>query len=613
MEIIQERDAINFKTPADEWAKVRPNGTVVSASNWYYSFVRENSILSIFELIDSADSSRLSELMSGYLSDDAKKSDDFFAEFITSFTNKLGDTFPICYIAVKLAEETESGNVLFEVRISDLRGMGDKLELYRKKMAKYHFFMSIKDEMYFEYRPSDGNFVVYKYTGGSCYKLVDEDFSQYIEKTQKPLCRDDKILLRQLDTVCSYIYRQEKTFRTTFDFTDETGEFRSAKVIGGFVAGERDMIAGVYIPDKERDSEKYYLSSAAVDPGTGLLNKRAISEYAAEMIGMIKDTDQKAWMMIIDIDDFKRVNDNFGHLFGDEVIRYTANTLSEEIGENGMVGRFGGDEFFAFVHKIPERDDIKILLKSIAKRLAIHFDPKVKITLSIGAAKYPDDGTELDEIFAKADKALYIAKEKGKDRHIIYEEKLHGGLSGDSMQSQAVSYAVSREKKRQLLCSLMTRIAMEDEKVVTGDASVQMDIRTLFDLDGITIVTDFCKTVVVSNGKYIGEPGFEGVDEWLGEKIERFGESGRYVENNVSTLQYSNPDIYRHMRSAEIGACIICVEYVDGRIHTLMSFDQFNKNRKWSDNDIDGISLIGHTITRLIKQKRVKERRAISF
>lgn len=72
------------------------------------------------------------------------------------------------------------------------------------------------------------------------------------------------------------------------------------------------------------------------------------------------------------------------------------------------------------------------------------------MTASIGVSEYPVDGTEYEYLMRKADKALYLAKEKGKNRHIIYEERLHGKLETDDMQNMAMAYAVSKEKNGKL-------------------------------------------------------------------------------------------------------------------------------------------------------------------
>ena len=145
--------------------------------------------------------------------------------------------------------------------------------------------------------------------------------------------------------------------------------------------------------------------------------------------------------MIIDVDEFKHINDTYGHIFGDQVIRGVAEIMQELVGQRGVIGRFGGDEYVILLEKVETREQLKTLLKTIAKELRLAFDPKIHVTASIGVSEYPVDGTEYEYLMRKADKALYLAKEKGKNRHIIYEERLHGKLETDDMQNMAMAYA----------------------------------------------------------------------------------------------------------------------------------------------------------------------------
>lgn len=84
------------------------------------------------------------------------------------------------------------------------------------------------------------------------------------------------------------------------------------------------------------------------------------------------------------------------------------------VGQRGVIGRFGGDEYVILLEKVETREQLKTLLKTIAKEFALAFDPKTHVTASIGVSEYPVDGSEYEELMRKADKALYLAKEKAR-------------------------------------------------------------------------------------------------------------------------------------------------------------------------------------------------------
>jgi diguanylate cyclase (GGDEF)-like protein len=125
-------------------------------------------------------------------------------------------------------------------------------------------------------------------------------------------------------------------------------------------------------------------------------------------------------VLITDINNFKKINDKYGHVCGDAAIRFTAGTIRQVIKERGLCGRYGGDEMIVL---IPGADYKRVLptAKSIYRTLhknKLFFSVKgkscaVPIKLSIGIAVYPDDGSNSDALFIKADRALFISKKRG--------------------------------------------------------------------------------------------------------------------------------------------------------------------------------------------------------
>ena len=97
------------------------------------------------------------------------------------------------------------------------------------------------------------------------------------------------------------------------------------------------MLAGIIDSDKNREQEAYYLTPAARDAGTGLLNKRAWTEYTIEQLN--RKDGRVRWLVIIDVDEFKHINDTYGHIFGEQVIRGVAEIMQELVGQRGVIGR----------------------------------------------------------------------------------------------------------------------------------------------------------------------------------------------------------------------------------------------------------------------------------
>lgn len=157
-------------------------------------------------------------------------------------------------------------------------------------------------------------------------------------------------------------------------------------------------------------------NEADTDPLTGLYNKRAFQRQVEEWL---ESGERMGAFGIIDIDNFKVLNDKYGHRFGDEILFWLAEKLRENLNGSIVVGRFGGDEFVLFWKEIGMKEEIRTEAERICKVLREEA-MGVKMTGSLGIACYPRDGESYEELLCKADKALYLAKDRGKDGYVIY-------------------------------------------------------------------------------------------------------------------------------------------------------------------------------------------------
>lgn len=142
-------------------------------------------------------------------------------------------------------------------------------------------------------------------------------------------------------------------------------------------------------------------------------------------------TDNKSALFFIDLDNFKYINDNFGHTFGDKLIIEISNRLSSLLNEKNQLFRFGGDEFIFLAKGIESINDINNLAHTILHtvKLPMEIDNNsIVTTLSIGISVYPNNGINGDELLKKADIAMYKAKGEGKNKFIIYDEPMSENL-----------------------------------------------------------------------------------------------------------------------------------------------------------------------------------------
>jgi diguanylate cyclase (GGDEF)-like protein len=164
------------------------------------------------------------------------------------------------------------------------------------------------------------------------------------------------------------------------------------------------------------------------DPLTGLLNRRVILEMAASEWSRWQRYGTPFSVMIVDVDNFKAVNDRYGHLTGDRVLRMIANTINASLRGVDMVGRYGGEEFVVILPETGIAGALAAgqnLLKNIRKSRLRTDDLNIRVTASIGIAAVSRNEKNLDSLLHRADLALYTAKRQGKNRVIVDDQNYH--------------------------------------------------------------------------------------------------------------------------------------------------------------------------------------------
>lgn len=152
---------------------------------------------------------------------------------------------------------------------------------------------------------------------------------------------------------------------------------------------------------------------------TGFYHKETLNPFLGDLLLSSKSKKAHFSMAVLDLDHFKRFNDRYGHSFGDMILKYLASTLRTSLeGENCYVFRFGGDEFVALFPGKDPNAAYRVLKRCCANLSArpFSFEKKTfKTTISCGVAGFPQDGSEMWELFDRADAALYVSKHHGRN------------------------------------------------------------------------------------------------------------------------------------------------------------------------------------------------------
>jgi diguanylate cyclase (GGDEF)-like protein len=164
------------------------------------------------------------------------------------------------------------------------------------------------------------------------------------------------------------------------------------------------------------------------DPLTGVYNRRKFDMDIELLISMADRTNRGTSLLMIDIDHFKRYNDTYGHHKGDAILRAVTESIEKSLRDYDKIYiyRFGGEEFVVLLPDIPEKAAFKI-----GERLRKNVKGHCGVTVSIGVSHYKESAEDLQTLIKNADKAMYAAKQNGRDRVEIYDSKLHAEGSPD--------------------------------------------------------------------------------------------------------------------------------------------------------------------------------------
>jgi diguanylate cyclase (GGDEF)-like protein len=202
----------------------------------------------------------------------------------------------------------------------------------------------------------------------------------------------------------------------------ELGELSDAmNRMAAVLQHERDNLESV-VAERTRELSELNarLERLAVTDGlTGLYNHRRFQEAInAELLRSERHKRQLAVLMI-DVDFFKKVNDAMGHPAGDELLRRLAEVLSKDLRQTDLIARYGGEEFAAILPETTRSEALQVgerMRAAVEERINQGTPWPTKVTVSIGVATYPEDGTTAERLIQAADQAMYVAKRQGRNR-----------------------------------------------------------------------------------------------------------------------------------------------------------------------------------------------------
>ncbi len=203
-----------------------------------------------------------------------------------------------------------------------------------------------------------------------------------------------------------------------FAYSDRNVE--ALRALASFIAIAMD---NSLILEEVRAANEQIRHMAHHDNLTELPNRRLLSEFLADYLPLARRKSEQFAVLYIDLDDFKPINDDFGHGSGDEVLKEVAGRLKSTLRESDTVARVGGDEFVAVIRDVKSTDSVektvRKVLDAVSAPVTVAGEER-RVRASIGISRFPDDGTTTDELIKNADEAMYRAKRRSGNRFAFF-------------------------------------------------------------------------------------------------------------------------------------------------------------------------------------------------
>lgn len=467
-------------------------------------------------------------------------------------------------------------------------------------VRKYRHYMALANEYFFEYDIKTNIFTFFMYVNDRSNIVVREDFDVFCNLMRKKYLTEDS--RNQFETFVSYLKTGVDSFNVQFSTTFLSKASRMDRLIFNgstfYYNEQKKIVMGTVKSLKRKWIEKaYYQTEASIDCSTGLINKRGIMEYVSDRIRLSES--KSIEVIILDVDDFKTINDTHGHLFGDEVISKVSDVIKSVVGSRGVVGRFGGDEFMIIMEDFGNNDEISSMLKTIENKLSWIYKglkDDVTVTASIGVSKYPDDGSTYEELFIKADKALYIAKENGKNCFVIYNDNIHQNIKLSQSTKMKVQSAIVN------LGDVVSESVLELHSYgVSAIPGILKRINDTLGVSGITVYTGSDLRNTYSTGAYAKKlDSF--YDIHTAEHFSLFNKSGEFVVRDTEILDEICDINMPDYKNYGITAYYHCAVYSGDSPVVLISYDMMDQMYDWNISEINSLRVITKMIGQILME-----------
>ncbi|QAA31044.1 EAL domain-containing protein [Clostridium manihotivorum] len=329
-----------------------------------------------------------------------------------------------------------------------------------------------------------------------------------------------------------------ESFSCDYRITSKDGDYKWIHAIGKVIRdnhGRSFKLVGSHSDIHERKlQEEQIRQMAFFDSLTGLPNR---VEIANNFDNLVKNNNKNIAVIFMDIDNFKNINDSFGHTVGDDLLIEVSKRIKNFTRDRGIVARLGGDEFLILLPNIDDKG-VNEYISNLSNRLEAKIiinGIKVIASASFGAAVYPRDGENFEDLLKNSDTAMYKSKEVGKRTFTFFEKWMNDNILEMVIMENQLRTALEKDE---FILHYQPKISLKDSRIEGFEALIRWNSELLGFVSPLKFISLAEKTgLIIEIGQWVLEKSCEFI-----EKIHSLGYKDISVSVNVSVVQLLQDD-----------------------------------------------------------------------
>lgn len=471
------------------------------------------------------------------------KGDTFFG-LASSINNILDKTYDYFYELKEHQEELLSSNEEISATYQQLAASEEVLKAQYTEIQNYTEKLETLRQKY-EIAIEGTNCAVWEFDMEDEYLYFLEGFKNIIGRPTKEKENIYKALEKFLSledqeklikNIVAYIRNEKEEIHTQVQVKDIFGNLKWLLVLGkGIFDNDNNikLINGIVLDITSlKEQEEYIKHIAYHDPLTNLPNRRMLMQKLEEDI----NEGNYGALMLLDLDNFKGINDTLGHLYGDEVLKKVAKELEYIKDEKMFISRFGGDEFFILIQ---HEKDIAIIenyakqIMNIFKNKTIIKEHEIYLSCSMGITLYPFDSNKVAQLLMNADMAMYKVKNRGKNNYMFFNEEMTKKLQEKIKVEGILRDAIKKEKLKLLY---QPQVCTFTGKIVGFEALLRLKDKHISPAQFIPVAEE--TGLVIEIGRWVTKEAVKQISKWKNEGLDIKPVSINFSPKQLNDLNY---------------------------------------------------------------------------